>query len=97
MEHLNCFICGLNPITRADLDALCVSCRFAVSDGLYKIHHGPRCRIVEFATAAEHPLGTEFPNHCDPIEYRPELAAKYWRELDRMTAIAAAIEATGGL
>lgn len=87
-RRLNCLICDLSPISRTDVDGLCVSCRAAVAFGLYRVHWsfnnaGEYRRLVEFVAATEDPLGAEYPNIPDPIEYRPEDLPRLWSRLDR--------------
>jgi hypothetical protein len=84
-----CLVCSLWEIGAGDFDGLCLSCRAAVAHGLYRVHwlcseSGDRYRCVEFVTCAEHPLGTEYPNHSDPILYTPEKLVGFWRERDRL-------------
>lgn len=87
-----CLACGLNPIARADFDGLCVSCRGAVACGLYRVQwiaptgRGFSARVIEFATAAEHPLGCEWPDWIDPVPYRPELLPAMWRKIEAAEA-----------
>lgn len=87
-----CLACGLNPLARADFDGLCVSCRGAVAGGLYRVQwiypegSADRVRVIEFATAGEHPLGAEYPDHPDPIPYRPERLPELWRAIEAAEA-----------
>ena len=91
MDGVNCLICTLNPIGRADLDGLCVSCRAALGAGIYRAYWSHGRRLIEFATAAVHPLGVEYPHHADPVEYRPELLPAHWRAIDDAAAVLEAI------
>lgn len=88
---MNCLACSLNPLSRADVDGLCVSCRFAVADTLLRVewvylYGGGRYRVLVWASASEHPLGCEFPDRPDPVRYRPELLPGLWRRLERQEA-----------
>jgi Ni,Fe-hydrogenase III large subunit len=88
-----CLICGLWPVTRRDFDGLCLSCRASVADGLYRIEwvsgECGRRRIVTFVTVADHPLGTEFPYHADPIPYEPELLRELFAANERLEFLTA--------
>lgn len=88
-------MCGLNPITRRDVDGFCVSCRCAVATGLLRIAQGPRCRLVEFVQCGEHVLGTEYPRHIDPIDYRPERVREYFASVDAAAKVLADLETNG--
>lgn len=90
-----CLFCDLGPITRADYDGLCVSCRAGVADGIYTIEGERGRRIVHTATAAAHPLGCEYPNWRDPFPYRPEVLPALWLDLDRAATVLAHLEDTG--
>ncbi len=91
-----CLICTMHPITRSDADGLCLSCRFAVADGLYQVQPANGRRLIRFATSTEHVLGCEWPNWSEPIEYRPELLPKMWREIDAAAAVLESLESHGG-
>jgi hypothetical protein len=94
-----CLICDLCELCRKDVDGLCFECRACVALGLYRIVTVEVCRasdrfgrtgqvpvferFVELATCVEDPLGTEYPNHIDPIPYRPGDVRERWRAIDR--------------
>lgn len=83
------------------MDGLCLSCRAALADGLYRVEwvepqpgvvhgrHGlpdKRYRILVVAPASEHPLGWEINHPIDPILYLPETVREAWRLHDRRLA-----------
>lgn len=93
LSGVNCLVCGLNPITPADFDGLCLSCRAAVADALYRVEwvegESERYRVVVFATSAEHPLGTEFPNYLEPIVYEPQKLRELFRAAEVLDSVTA--------
>lgn len=90
---MTCLVCDLSPITRREVDGLCVSCRAAVADGQYRIEWVAgdcgRTRVVTFSTIADHPLGTEYPNHVPPQRYEPELLPELFSASERLESLTA--------